>query len=73
MKQPKNNDLIEIRDVPKLIYKLTGLVRGRSAIYGWIKDGRVTYGGERIKLRTVRPLGHLHTTQKWVEEFLEKL
>ena len=69
----RKEKLIEIRDVPKLIYELTGMVRTRTCIYSWINEGRVTYGGERIKLRTVHPLGHLHTTRKWIEEFVEKL
>ena len=73
MQRPKNEDLILIHNIPKLIYKLTGTARTRTCIYGWIKDGRVTYEGERIKLRTVVCLGFLYTTREWVEEFIGRL
>lgn len=66
-------NVIQIRDVPELIEKLTGIKRSRPTIYQWIKVGRVIYGGEIIKLKTVKRLGFLFTTRKYVEEFLEKL
>ena len=66
-------NVIQIRDVPELVEKLTGIKRSRTTINQWIKVGRVIYGGDIIKLKTVKRLGFLFTTRKYVEEFLEKL
>jgi len=68
-----NKDVIKIADVPKLVYELTGLIRSRSAIYQWIKAGRLSYSDERIKLKTVKRLGFLYTTREWIEEFIRGL
>ena len=67
------NKLIQIFEVPRLILELTGMVRTRTCVYNWIKDGRINCGGQRIKLKTVRSLGHLYTTQEWVEYFIGRL
>ncbi len=66
-------DLIQIKNVPELVEKLTGIKRSRTTVYQWIKVGRVIYGGDIIKLKTIKRLGFLFTTRKYIEEFLEKL
>ena len=71
--QVKNKDLIKIRDVPKLLLELTGAGRTRITVYQWVRYGRESYAGEKIYLKTVRRLGYLYTTRKWVEEFIRSL
>lgn len=71
MKQPTK--LIKIVDVPLVVYELTGVKRTRTCIYEWIRIGRIGSDGERIKLKTIKQLGFLYTTHKWITEFVEKL
>lgn len=71
--QVKNNDLIKIRDVPKLLLELTGIDRTRITVYQWVRYGRESYAGERIFLETTRRLGYIYTTREWVEKFIRSM
>jgi len=68
-----NKDLIKISAVSKLIYELTGETRSRTTAYEWVRVGRISADGRRVKLETIKRLGKLYTTRKMVEEFIGEL
>ena len=72
-KPPNNSELIKLGKAPAKVLELTGVTRTRETIYQWAKYGRNAQDGTMIKLRTVRRLGQLYTTQKWLEDFIRKL
>ncbi len=70
---PKIEDLIRLIDVPALLTKLTGTTRGRATIYNWATKGRRGYANEFIKLKIVRRLGTMFTTEEWVMDFIKEI
>ena len=70
---PKKKDLIRMRDVPKIVYELTGVTRCRESIYIWARVGVRGYTNEPLKLKTTKRMGQLYTTEKWIEEFIRSM
>ncbi|MBE3139523.1 MAG: hypothetical protein IMZ53_02965 [Thermoplasmata archaeon] len=66
----KDQDLVRIKDVPKIVLELTGLVRQRICCYQWINEGRRAYDGSLIHLKTTKRNGYMYTTRQWVEDFI---
>jgi len=73
MPKPKNEDLIKLEQVPKIVYELTGIARTLATVYNWIKVGRTTQHGERVKLKSSKRLGNLYTTKEWLMEFIREV
>lgn len=71
--KPKNEDLIKLDDVSKLLIELTGVTRTRSTIYSWIKKGRANYANQIIKLKVTKRLGTYYTTRQWVLNFVQEI
>lgn len=71
--KPKNEDLIKLVDVSKLLLELTGVTRKRATIYSWVSKGRVSYAGQIIKLKVSKRLGSYYTTRAWVLKFIEEI
>lgn len=71
--KPKNEDLLKLDDVGKLLLELVGVTRTRSTIYSWVKKGRTDYVGSIVKLQTTRRLGRLYTTRQWVLNFIKAI
>lgn len=69
----KNEDLIKLVEVPKLLLELTGVTRGRATIHHWVTYGRLNYTGEIIKLKSTKRLGRSYTTRVWVEDFIREI
>ena len=70
---PKNEDYIPLAKIPALILKLSGVDIHRDTVYKWTKKGRITPHGECVKLKVSRRIGHLYTTQEWLEDFMRKV
>lgn len=71
--KPRNEDLIKLDNVPKLLLELTGVTRVRSTVYNWVQKGRANYTGQIIKLKATRRLGLLYTTRQWVLDFVQEI
>lgn len=71
--KPKNKDLIKLDDVTRVIFELIGVKRTRSTVYNWAKNGRASYAGVIIKLRTTMRLRRLYTTRQWVLDFIKEI
>lgn len=69
--KPRNEDLIKLNDVSKLLIELTGVTRCRATVYAWVIKGRINYAGQIIKLKTSKRLGSYYTTRAWVQKFIE--
>lgn len=70
----KNEDLIKLDDVPRLLLELTGVTRCRSTVYQWVVKGRLNYtDSAMIKLKVSTRLGRYYTTRAWVEEFIKAI
>lgn len=69
----KNDQLIPLRDVPKLIIELTGVSRTKATVYLWAKNGCRTIDGRRVKLETVWRLKQIFTTRQAVETFIREV
>lgn len=71
--KPRNEDLIRLCDVPKLLTELAGVTRTRATVYLWSSKGIPGYDGTKVRLKTTRRLRRLYTTKEWVENFLREL
>ena len=67
---------IRMRDVPKIIFKLTGVKLAKCTINRWAREGLMSCSGKRVKLKTRNWFGGsklLITTRRNIEKFLEDL
>lgn len=71
--RPRNENLIKLNDVPKLLLELSGVTRGRATIYLWVRHGRANNVGETVKLHATKRLGTWYTTRQWVEDFIKAI
>lgn len=69
----KNEDLMRLEEVPKLLVELVGVTRSRSTIYNWARTGRANYTGNMIKLKVTHRLGGVYTTKAWVLDFIREI
>lgn len=64
---------IKLRDAPAVLYKLTGVKRGRKTIYNWMIEGKRSYAGVRVKLEYEKVFDEYFTTRAHIENFLDEL
>jgi len=73
----KNDKLVPMSDVPKLLVELTGVHRGKDTIYKWIRKGEGggcrTKDGRIVRLETVKRLRQYFTTREAVIKFIEEV
>ncbi len=68
-----NNNLIAIKDVPKVVLGHFGEKRTTAAVYHWIRVGVAGPDGVRIKLQTTKCVGKLYTTFSNIEKFIREM
>lgn len=68
-----NSGYVKLKDVPDLVFQMTGVHRCHKSVYGWVLYGRADTHGDKIKLRAVKRLGAWYTRKEWLSEFIEKV
>ena len=71
--EERDGKLLRLSDVPAYIHKLTGVLPSKRVIPNWVKKGKKSYTGRKIKLKAIRSCGLWLTTERWVEDFLKRL
>lgn len=71
--KPKNEDLIRLEKVPKILLELTGVTRTLASVYNWIKKGRPNQNGQITKLKVTKRIGVYYTTKEWVLDFIREI
>lgn len=64
---------IKLRDVPIVLFKLTGVKRTRRTIYNWMVKGRRSYAGVMVKLGHEKVFDEYYTTRGDIETFLNEV
>lgn len=68
----KADDRLRISAVPTYIYGLTGEWRARRTVDFWTRKG-LDHNGGKLKLKSEKICGIIHTRKSWVNEFLEEM
>jgi hypothetical protein len=64
-------EYLTLTDVTRYVQRRTGIKPGTVTVRNWMRNGKKSYSGNRVKLLYVKRLGRLYSCVKWVDKFLE--
>lgn len=73
MATTNNDKMLRVRDIPAWVLEHTGVTRFRHAVYHWIRVGRGTYDGRKIKLPVVEKMGVILVRESDLIQFLKEV
>ena len=69
----KKIDWLTVPDTVRYVQHRTGILPTSVTVSNWMRVGKKSYSGNKVRLRFVKKLGRLYTCEKWVDLFLEEV